>query len=205
MTGEARLIQSILNEAQRQLTHTLDVDKREARLEARLLLQDVLGVQHAWLLAHAKDELDDALAARFQSHLCRRLAGEPIAYITGHREFFGLDLEVSKDTLIPRPDTETLVEAALQHIPLISSCKVLDLGTGSGAIALAIAFQRPMAEVIAVDSSPSALEVAIGNAKRLGIKNVHFIESDWFSRLTGHTFNIIVSNPPYIAENDVHL
>lgn len=211
MAGKARSIQSLLGEAQQQLTCALDIDKREAKLEARLLLQDTLGVQHAWLLAHEKDELDDTAATGFQSRLNRRLAGEPIAYIIGRREFFGLDLQVNRNTLIPRPDTETLVEAALQRIPHTLQegssykYKVLDLGTGTGAIALAIASQRPGTEVIAVDVSPDVLEVAISNAKRLGIKNTHFIQSDWFSALSGSTFDMIVSNPPYIAEDDVHL
>lgn len=205
MAGEARLIRSLLSEAQQQITNALAIDKREARLEARLLLQDVLGVSHAWLLAHEKDGLEDPAIAGFQSRLDRRLTGEPIAYIIGHREFFGLDLKVSRDTLIPRPDTETLVEAALQRIPQESSYKVLDLGTGTGAIALAIASQRPATEVIAVDLSQNALQVAIVNAEQLGIRNVEFIRSDWFSGLSGKTFDIIVTNPPYIAENDTHL
>ncbi len=205
MAGEARLIRSLLSEAQQQITNSLAIDKREARLEARLLLQDVLGASHAWLLAHEKDGLDDPAIAGFQSRLDRRLAGEPIAYIIGHREFFGLDLKVSRDTLIPRPDTETLVEAALQRIPQKSSYKVLDLGTGTGAIALAIASQRPATEVVAVDLSQNALQVAIVNAEQLGIRNVKFIRSDWFSGLSGKTFDIIVTNPPYIAENDAHL
>lgn len=205
MAAEMRLIQSVLSEAQQLLTNALPLDKREAKLEARLLLQDVIGVNQAWLLTHENDALDDRVTAKFQSQLNRRLTGEPIAYILGHREFFGLDLKVTTDTLIPRPDTETLVEAALQRIPQESTHKILDLGTGTGAIALAIASQRPHAEVAALDFSQNALQIAIGNAERLGIKNVRFLQSNWFSNLSGETFDLIVSNPPYIAENDIHL
>ena len=208
MAGEARPIKSILSEAQQQL-EAASLDKREARLEARLLLQDALDANHAWLLAHENDVPHEQIAAKFQSHLARRLAGEPIAYIIGHREFFGLDLSVSTDTLIPRPDTETLVEIALkfipEHIPENSACRVLDLGTGTGAIALAIASQRPHARIFATDISDDALRVAIANAERHGIHNICFLQSDWFSNLGEEVFDLIVSNPPYIAEGDIHL
>lgn len=200
MTLRARLA-----EAQRLLAVTLALDMREARLEARLLLQEALGVSHAWLLTHEGDTLPDDAVRTFGDKLQRRLGGEPVAYILGHREFYGLDLAVSPDTLIPRPDTETLVEAALGRIPPNQSCKVLDLGTGSGAIALAIASQRPQAVVSAVDFSAAALETAVSNAIKLDIKNVHFLQSDWFSSLYMERFDVIVSNPPYIAENDPHL
>lgn len=198
-------IHAQLSEAQQLLIDALALDSREARLEARLLLQEVLRVNHAWLLSHDNEALDERSAAAFQSKLTRRLSGEPIAHILGRREFFGLDLKVTVDTLIPRPDTETLVEAALRLIPHDSPCNVLDLGTGTGAIALAIASRRPHAEVVAVDFSEAALQVAIGNADRLGIKNVSFLQSDWFSNLAGASFDIIVSNPPYIATEDIHL
>lgn len=198
-------IHAQLSEAQQLLIDALALDSREARLEARLLLQEVLRVNHAWLLSHDNEALDERSAAAFQSKLARRLSGEPIAHILGRREFFGLDLKVTVDTLIPRPDTETLVEAALRLIPHDSPCNVLDLGTGTGAIALAIASRRPHAEVVAVDFSEAALQVAIGNADRLGIKNVSFLQSDWFSNLAGASFDIIVSNPPYIATEDIHL
>lgn len=208
MAGKARPIKSILSEAQQQL-EAVFLDKGEARLEARLLLQDTLGVNHAWLLAHENDVPDEQIAAKFQSHLARRLAGEPIAYIIGHREFFGLDLSVSTDTLIPRPDTETLVEIALkfipEHIPENSACRVLDLGTGTGAIALAIASQRPHARIFAVDISEGALRVAMANAERHDIHNISFLQSDWFSNLGDEVFDLIVSNPPYIPEHDIHL
>jgi len=194
-----------LTEARQQLEAGLKLDGREAALEARLLLQKTLNVSHAWLLTHEDDTLPDEAARTFEDKLQRRLRGEPVAYIVGHREFYGLNLAVSPDTLIPRPDTETLVEAALKRIPPHQSCKVLDLGTGTGAIALAIASQRPDAELTAVDFSEKALNVASGNATQLNIRNVRFLQSDWFSNLGGETFDIIVSNPPYIAKADPHL
>ncbi len=205
MTAEGHVIQLLLKVAQQQITEALSLDQQVARLEARLLLQNLLSVSHAWLLAHESDLVDATTYHQFQQQLQRRLDGEPIAHILGHREFFGLDLKVTADTLIPRPDTETLVEAALHCIPESEPYKVLDLGTGTGAIALAIASQRPHAEITAVDSSIMALEVARENAKRLDIEHVSFMQSDWFSKLGEQRFDLIVSNPPYIAESDIHL
>lgn len=205
MTTEVRLIQSVLREAQQLLAQTLGLDKPVARLEARMLLQHLLGVEHAWLLAHETNTLDYPKLNQFQQQLQRRLDGEPIAHILGYREFYGLNLKVTPDTLIPRPDTEILVEAAVHSIPKSLPYQVLDLGTGTGAIALAIASQRPHATVTAVDNSISALDVAQQNARQLGINNVNFMQSDWFSKLEEQKFDIIISNPPYIAVSDPHL
>ena len=177
----------------------------EATLEVQLLLQHVLKVNHAWLITHENDALQANIHAAFEGLLKRRLNGEPIAYILGYREFYGLELKVTPYTLIPRPDTETLVEAALTKIPQNQSHQLLDLGTGTGAIALAIAKHRPKALVTAVDASEKALSVAKVNAKTLGIANIHFIQSDWFGVLSGQRFDMIVSNPPYIETNDTHL
>ena len=177
----------------------------EAKLEAQLLLQHVLQVNRAWLIAHENDTLSPGTQAKFEALLIRRLQGEPMAYILGEREFYGLVLQVTPATLIPRPDTETLVEAALDKIPQNMDVHVLDLGTGSGAIALAIAKHRSQANVVAVDASPAALEVAKHNADRLNISNVQFVLSDWFSALEDQRFEIIVSNPPYIEADDPHL
>lgn len=177
----------------------------EAKLEAQLLLQHVLQVNRAWLIAHENDTLSPDTQAKFEALLIRRLQGEPMAYILGEREFYGLVLQVTPATLIPRPDTETLVEAALDKIPQNMDVHVLDLGTGSGAIALAIAKHRSQANVVAVDASPAALEVAKHNADRLNISNVQFVLSDWFSALEDQRFEIIVSNPPYIEADDPHL
>ncbi len=177
----------------------------EATLEAQLLLQHVLNVNRAWLIAHEEDIFDEKLNGFLQTLIVRRLNGEPMAYILGAQEFYGLNLKVTPDTLIPRPDTETLVDAALNKISEHASIDVLDLGTGSGAIALAIAAHRPHANVTAVDFSKAALKVAELNAENLSIDNVEFLHSDWFSALDYQRFNVIVSNPPYIEADDAHL
>lgn len=184
---------------------TVKLNHDEAKLEAQLLLQHVLNVNRAWLIAHENDALQANQHAAFEALLNRRLNGEPIAYILGGRAFYGLDLLVTPDTLIPRPDTETLVEAALAKIPMAAHPSILDLGTGSGAIALAIAKNRPQASVIAVDASKAALAVAKKNAQNLSIDNVEFVLSNWFQHLNNQPFDVILSNPPYIEENDAHL
>ena len=176
-----------------------------AAFEAQLLLQYVLGVNRAWLIAHEHDVLQPNIQVVFEALLNRRLAGEPMAYIMGDREFYGLDLLVTPDTLIPRPDTETLVEAALAKILDNPNQSILDLGTGTGAIALAVAKHRPKVNVVAVDASAAALEVAKKNVATLAITNVRLMLSDWFDALAGKRFDFIVSNPPYIEKNDVHL
>ncbi len=170
-----------------------------------MLLQAALDTDRAWLLAHGNDVLDTAAHKRFETLLIRRLRGEPVAYIIGRREFYGLEFSVTPATLIPRPDTETLVEATLARMAPGSSCSVLDLGTGSGAIAIAIAAARPQARVIAVDRSSDALQVAQDNARRLNTTNVALLQSDWFSALDSCRFDLIVSNPPYIEADDTHL
>lgn len=184
---------------------TLILKHAEAALEARILLQHVLTVNHAWLIAHADDQLNSEDETKFNALVARRMAGEPMAYILGYREFYGLKLKVTPDTLIPRPDTETLVEAALDKMALNSTLNICDLGTGTGAIALAIAKQRPQSQVTAVDFSKQALLVAQQNAQQLHISNIRFLHSDWFSALTHQRFDIIVSNPPYIEASDHHL
>ncbi|GAB5605398.1 peptide chain release factor N(5)-glutamine methyltransferase [Sideroxyarcus sp. TK5] len=186
------------------LRQALALEQDEARSEVQALLQAVLAVNRAYLLAHPERVLTEQELSRYRSLLQRRLQGEPLAYILGEREFFGLGLRVTPATLIPRPDTELLVELALQLMPEAGG-RVLDLGTGSGAIALAIAHARPDARVTAVDAAEAALSVAQGNAVRLGIRNASFVPSDWFSALAEQHFDLIVSNPPYIAENDSHL
>lgn len=174
-------------------------------MEAQLLLQTTLKINRAWLISHENDALQASNHADFQALLSRRLQGEPIAHILGQREFYGLDLIVTPDTLIPRPDTETLVEAALVKIQSNVRYSVLDLGTGTGAIALAIAKNRPLANVMAVDASEAALKIAKKNAQNLAIPNVQFVLSNWFDELTGEKFDVIASNPPYIEQDDVHL
>jgi release factor glutamine methyltransferase len=175
------------------------------RLEAELLLAHALGVSRARLYAWPEHEPDAGERAAFERLVAARERGEPIAYLTGRREFWSLDLAVTRDVLIPRHETELLVELALERIPRDRAFRVADLGTGSGAIALAIARERPLARVTATDASAAALDIARGNAARLGIDNVAFAVSDWFAAIGGARFEIIVSNPPYIASGDAHL
>jgi release factor glutamine methyltransferase len=199
------VIRSVTTAAQAALIAKLGIPGDEARLEVRMLLQSALKKDRAWLISHEHDVLQADSHQDFQALLERRLKGEPIAYILGKREFFGLDLKVTPDTLIPRPDTETIVEAALEKIAEHQACRVLDLGTGTGAIALAIASQRPNARITAVDVSLDALRVAKSNAAALGCGHVELLASDWCSALGERQFDVIVSNPPYIPEHDPHL
>ncbi|CEN56653.1 peptide chain release factor N(5)-glutamine methyltransferase [Candidatus Methylopumilus turicensis] len=194
-----------LRQAAQSIQNTLELEPTEASFEANLLCQQVLNVNRAWLIGHETDALEANQQAGFEALVQRRLNGEPIAYILGSREFYGLPLKTTPATLIPRPDTETLVEAALAKIPQNVSLNILDLGTGTGAVALAIASQLPQTKVIAVDASLEALKVAIENAQSLNLSNVHLIESNWFSALVSEKFDVIVSNPPYIAQDDEHL
>lgn len=177
----------------------------EGRHEAELLLLHVLDKPRSWLFAHATDPVADADMAAFHALLARRVAGEPVAYLLGHRGFWTLDLAVSPATLIPRPETELLVELALARLPADTALAVADLGTGSGAIALALASERPQAAVTATDLSAAALDVARGNAARNGLARVRFVQGAWFEPLQGERFDLIASNPPYIASNDPHL
>ncbi|UPG85024.1 peptide chain release factor N(5)-glutamine methyltransferase [Luteibacter aegosomatis] len=172
------------------------------RLEAEALLAHALGVNRAWFFAHGDDVPASDAQARFDALVKRRAAGEPVAYIVERRDFWSLSLEVTPATLIPRPETERLVELALERLP--RGGRVLDLGTGSGAIALAVAKERPDASVHAVDASEPALEVARRNARRLGL-DVVFHHGDWFAPVAGERFDMVVSNPPYIEEGDMHL
>jgi release factor glutamine methyltransferase len=171
-------------------------------LENRLLLCHALGLTRVGLITQSHRILTDAEAATLDALVARRLAGEPIAYILGKREFFGLDFRVTGAVLIPRPDTELLVELALERLP--QGGTVLDMGTGSGAIAVAIAHTRPDATVSALDASPAALDVARANAAANGV-TVRFLHSDWYAALGEERFDLVVSNPPYIASGDVHL
>lgn len=177
----------------------------EANFEVNLLCQQVLNVNRAWLISHEHDKLQEDQKLAFENLVKRRLQGEPIAYILGSREFYGLQLKTTPATLIPRPNTETLVEVALAKIPDNLNLDVLDLGTGTGAVALAIAHHRPNCKVTAVDASRSALSIALENAQFLKLNHLRLLVSDWFSALQSEKFDVIVSNPPYIAQHDEHL
>lgn len=174
-----------------------------ARRDAELLLLHILQHDRAWLLTHPEAEITPEQLARFQAALDRRASHEPIQYITGRQEFFGLTLRVTPDVLIPRPETEHLVEAALDRIPANSPARILDVGTGSGAIALAIAAHRPHAAVTAVDTSPAALAIARENASALHLADrIRFVESDLLSAIPSESFDLILSNPPYVPANE---
>ena len=177
-----------------------------ARVDAQMLLLHALARpvhERAWLLAHDTEVLTEAQQHNWGQALQRRLQGEPVAYITGHKDFFGLTLKVDARVLDPRPDTEILVEWALELLPSSQPTRVLDLGTGSGAVALALQHHRPAAQVTAVDASADALAVASANAQRLNLA-VKCVISHWMDAVPG-PFELIVSNPPYVAEGDPHL
>ena len=199
------ILNDILRQSADTLAATLGLDVREARLEAQILLCRVIRQPRAYLAAHDCDPIPPEQAAAFAALLHRRLQGEPIAYILGGREFYSLDFKVTPAVLIPRPETELLVELALERLPADRSCLILDLGTGSGAVAVTLALHRPQAEVVAVDQSAAALEVARENAQGLNAGNLRLIHSDWYSALNEEKFDLIVSNPPYIAAADPHL
>lgn len=174
------------------------------RRDAEILLGFVTGKARTYLIAFGETELNAQELAQLETLLARRERGEPVAYLIGEREFWSLPLAVSPATLIPRPDTECLVEKALTLLPE-HGADVLDLGTGTGAIALALAHERPDCRVTGVDFSAQAVALAQGNATRLGIANITFMQSDWFSQLSGQRFALIASNPPYIDADDPHL
>lgn len=172
--------------------------------DARWLMAHAAGRSQTWLFTHARDPAPADVAARFEALVERREAGEPVAYLTGVRGFRGFDLAVTPATLIPRPETELLVELALARLPA-AGARVADLGTGSGAVALAIARARSDASVLASDASAEALDVARMNAAALGLPRVRFVQGDWYAPLAGARFDVVASNPPYIEDADPHL
>tara|TARA_Y100001951_G_scaffold3259_1_gene2208 strand:+ start:6596 stop:7429 length:834 start_codon:yes stop_codon:yes gene_type:complete len=190
-------IESLLNTAELP-------DSPTPRLDAELLLAAALGKPRSYLRTWPERELDADQLGLFRSHLQRRRQGEPVAYILGHQGFWSLDLEVAPHTLIPRPDTELLVESALALLPA-TPLAALDLGTGTGAIALALASERPGWQVTGVDRVEDAVALAERNRQRLQLDNVRFLHSHWFSALAGQCFGLILSNPPYIRADDRHL
>ncbi len=193
---------ALLEKAVRDLA--ADRDPSEARRDAQVLLGFSLGVTRAWLSTHREQATDSEATEQFRSLVARRVSGYPVAYLVGVKEFYGLPMRVTPDVLIPRPETEELVEAALERLPQGETRTVLDLGTGSGCIAIAIARQRPAAQVTAVDTSGPALALARENAAALDAE-VAFLQSDWFDGLGGRCFDVIVANPPYVAADNPHL
>ncbi|MBB1292932.1 MAG: release factor glutamine methyltransferase [Pseudoalteromonas rhizosphaerae] len=185
-------------------TLLLQSSSDSAKLDAQVLLLDVLQKPRSYLFSWPEQKLTPQQQQLFESYCQRRLTGEPVAHITGTREFWSLPLQVNPTTLIPRPDTETLVEYTLS-LPLPVAAKVLDLGTGTGAIALALASEMPLWQITGVDRVTDAVALANTNKQRLGFINVDFVQSDWFSQVTAQKFDLIVSNPPYIEYDDIHL
>lgn len=176
-----------------------------SRIEARVLLREVLQQSDAWLLAHDDELLTAEQAQQYVALVVRRVGGEPVAYITGRRDFYGREFVVNPSVLIPRPETELLVELALQRLPVGASYRVLDLGAGSGCIGITIAAERPQAQVTLVDASQAALETARANAESWAPGNTTLLRSDWYSSIAKEHYDLIVANPPYVAEGDAHL
>ncbi len=199
--GPSVTVRQALVRARASLAPTSDTP----RLDAEILLAQALGWSRTRLHAHPAASLDPRPARRFEMQLERRRAGEPIAYLTGRREFWSLDLLVTPDTLVPRPETEHLVEAVLQVIPADRVATIADIGTGAGTVALALAVERPRARVLGTDRSRAAVEVACENAARLHIPNVTFAVADTCRALAPLSCSVIVSNPPYVADNDPRL
>ena len=197
MTGTGNSIAELLRAAK----HSLQ-GLESARLDAEVLLLQLLDAGREWLYAHGEQEVPEATARDYFTLIRQRREGFPVAYLTGRREFWSLDLRVSRHTLIPRPETEGAVEAALERLGDRESARVLDLGTGSGAIALALARERPGWRIVASDISREALGVAQWNADHTAVRNVEFVQSDWFSALAGRRFDLIVCNPPYVDTQD---
>lgn len=194
-------ISQLLKSATEQLLKLTD----SPRLDAEVLLAHSLHKTRTWLVTWSDKELSTTDIEQFDRLLQRRLAGEPIAHITGMREFWSLNLMVTADTLIPRPDTELMIEQILALYPAEQNIKLVDLGTGSGAIALALASERPNWQIIATDQSSAALEIARQNARSLNISNITFKHGSWFDAVGGEVFDVIASNPPYIPRADPHL
>lgn len=192
------VIRDLLKDAQRVLA------SETAALDCELLLCHCLGKDRAYLYTWPEREVASPIEIEFRKLLERRQRGEPIAYLLGRREFWSLSLQVNNSTLIPRPDTERLVEVALD-LPLPARANVLDLGTGTGAIALALASEKPSWRVMGVDVADEAVRLAQQNADELRISNAIFLQSNWFEKITLQQFDLLVSNPPYIAESDPHL
>lgn len=197
----SKQVRELLRAAVDRLANTSD----DPLLDAQVLLAYALRCDRSWLYAHADDPAPDSEQAEFERLITQRMAGQPVAHLTGMREFWSLDLQVSPATLIPRPETELLVETVLD-LDLPTDAKALDLGTGTGAIALALARERPGWRITATDRSAAALAVATDNVERLKITNVSLLQGNWFAALAQDAaFDLIVSNPPYIADHDPHL
>lgn len=194
---ETETVKQLLREASRELQHL-----ESARLDAEVLLAAALGSARETLYSHPERRPAGSAVADFHALVSRRCHGYPVAYLTGCREFWSMEFLVNRYTLIPRPETECLVEAALEQVPADAAVDILDLGTGCGAIAVALARERPRCRITATDVSPEALDVARENAVRAGAEGIRFLDSDWFADLAGRSFHLIVCNPPYVETGD---
>ena len=194
------MIQNVLTEAVKKLPKS-----GSPRLDAEVLLCHTLAVNRSYLYTWPEKKLTANQYNKFQTLLAKRIQGVPVAYLTGHKEFWSLDLQVTENTLIPRPETELLVEQTLARLSPNSQAQVVDLGTGSGAIALAIASERPQCSILAIDKFPATLSVARNNAQRMHLSSIKFVVSDWWNAIGKLNATLIVSNPPYIAATDPHL
>lgn len=203
--GNAPGVAAVIRQATGRLEQALGLERGEARLEAQILVARALGVNRAWLVAHDQDTLTPGQADAIEAFIARREQGEPVAYILGEKEFHGRLFQVSPAVLIPRPETELLVQAALERLPREGPARILDLGTGSGCIAITLALERPDCALVAVDASPAALGLAEANARRLGATRCRCLASDWYAGLDATPFDMILANPPYIAAADPHL
>jgi release factor glutamine methyltransferase len=204
---QSALHQSIVTvgAALRKAVEELELSSPTPRLDAEVLLMHVCGLDRSSLITRYEMALTGEQQQKLDNLLERRKRGNPVAYLTGLREFWSMELKVTSATLIPRPETELLVENALRHIPHETGWTIADLGTGSGAIALALAKERPRCRIIATDISAAALEIAKANAKILGLTHVEFRAGDWFAPVVGETLDMVVSNPPYVRADDPHL
>lgn len=202
MQAKGQTVSSLLRVASERIASAQRIEPADARLDAQVLIAHALRVDRVWLIAHDRDPLTHRQVEVIQDLIGQRANGVPVAQILGEREFYGRAFKITPAVLIPRADTELLVEAALARMH--PRARILDLGVGSGCIAISLALEAPQATVVAADASPAALAVAQDNARRLGA-NVLFTHSNWFSALAGERFDLIVSNPPYIAADDPHL
>ena len=198
MSKTSNTIESTLADAAGQLASVSE----SPRLDAEIILAWVLDAPRSYLIAHCDEALENKASTSFSTAIARRTKGEPVAYITGRKEFWSLDLKVSRDTLVPRPETELLVEKALALISPDSAGRVLALGTGSGAIAIAIASERRRGEIVATDIDDKTLKIAKENAARHSVENISFVRGSWTEPVDGQLFDIVVSNPPYVRDDD---
>jgi len=196
---------SNISQVLEQATQKISPFHGSARLDAEVLVAYALAYSRTQLYTWSDKVISESEIEAIDKLVNRRCGGEPVAYIVGSQEFWSLNFKVTSDTLIPRPETELLVEFALDNMPVDRQFKILDLGTGTGAIAITLAKERPKSQVVAIDNSHAALKVAIENAKILDVSNIAFERSNWFDSLDGSAFDMIISNPPYIEESDKHL